>query len=89
MDEDIKKEEILVLQDSKMEEPDVKKIEMLDEDMKNEEVLAPQALEQSLTKRTEFSSENFKIEVKHLPKFFGVGQMKKLLENKLQVKYHR
>ena len=83
MDEYIKKE------DFKMEVPDVKKIEMLDENMKKEEILAPQALEQSLDKRTEFSSENFKIEVKHLPKFFGVGQMKKLLENKLQLKYHR
>ena len=46
-------------------------------------------VENSLTMRKEFSSENFKIEVKNLPKFWGVGQMKKLFEKQLQLNYHR
>ena len=45
-------------------------------------------VEDLLTKREGFSSENFKIEVKNLPKYFGVGQMKKFL-GKMQLKFHR
>ncbi|KAL1497381.1 hypothetical protein ABEB36_008361 [Hypothenemus hampei] len=32
-----------------------------------------------------FSSENFKIEIKNLPKFYGIGELKKLLNNKLKL----
>ena len=38
--------------------------------------------------RTGFTSENFKIEVNGLPKFFGVGEAKKLFK-KLQLKAHK
>ena len=41
-----------------------------------------------LTKREGFTSEIFKIEVKNLPKYFGVGQMKKFL-GKMQLKFHK
>jgi len=34
---------------------------------------------------TQFSSENFKIELQNLPKYFGMGQMKKLLNKKLNL----
>ena len=36
-----------------------------------------------------FSSEDFKIEVQNLPKFFGMGQMKKLFTNKLKLNPHK
>merc|ERR1719431_675145 len=36
-----------------------------------------------------FSSEDFKIEVQNLPRFFGMGQMKKLFTNKLQLNPHK
>ena len=45
-------------------------------------------VENLLTKREGFSSENFKIEVRNLPKYFGVGQMKKFL-GKMKLKFHR
>ncbi|XP_066257719.1 tRNA (uracil-5-)-methyltransferase homolog A [Euwallacea similis] len=32
-----------------------------------------------------FSSENFKIEIKNLPKFYGIGEFKKLLNDKLKL----
>lgn len=35
--------------------------------------------------RGEFSSENFKIEVKNLPKFYGISEFKKLLNSKLKL----
>ena len=41
------------------------------------------------TQRVGFSSENFKIEINNLPKFFSVGQAKKLLKNKLQLNPHK
>ena len=46
-------------------------------------------VEQNLNQRQGFSSEQFKIEIQNLPKFFGIGQMKKLLVKKLQVKPHK
>merc|ERR1719275_547603 len=45
-------------------------------------------LEDLLTKREGFTSEIFKIEVKNLPKYFGVGRMKKFL-GKMQLKFHK
>ena len=36
-----------------------------------------------------FSSEDFKIEVQNLPRFFGMGQMKKLFTNKLKLNPHK
>ncbi|XP_050294370.1 tRNA (uracil-5-)-methyltransferase homolog A [Anthonomus grandis grandis] len=33
----------------------------------------------------DFSSENFKIEIKNLPKFYGIGEFKKLLNEKLKL----
>jgi len=36
-----------------------------------------------------FSSEDFKIEIQNLPKFFGMGQMKKLFTNKLKLNPHK
>ena len=36
-----------------------------------------------------FSSEDFKIEVQNLPKFYGMGQMKKLFTNKLKLNPHK
>ena len=45
-------------------------------------------VEDLLTKREGFTSEVFKIEVKNLPKYFGVGQMKKFL-GKMQLKFHK
>jgi tRNA (uracil-5-)-methyltransferase len=41
------------------------------------------------TQRVGFSSENFKIEIQNLPKFFGVGQARKLLTKKLGLKPHK
>ena len=46
-------------------------------------------VEQSLNERKVFSSEEFKIEIQNLPKFFGVGQIKKVLTNKLKLKFHK
>ena len=46
-------------------------------------------VEQSLSQRQGFSSEQFKIEIQNLPKFFGIGQMKKLLVKRLKVKPHK
>ena len=53
------------------------------------EKTASQDVEQNLNQRQGFSSEKFKIEIQNLPKFFGIGQMKKLLVKKLQVKVHK
>ena len=36
-----------------------------------------------------FSSDDFKIEVQNLPKYFGVGQLKKLFNNKLKLNTHK
>jgi len=36
-----------------------------------------------------FSSEDFKIEIQNLPKFYGMGQMKKLMINKLKLNPHK
>merc|ERR1719228_2502616 len=36
-----------------------------------------------------FSSADFKIEIQNLPKFFGMGQMKKLFTNKLKLNPHK
>ena len=36
-----------------------------------------------------FSSEDFKIEVQNLPRYFGMGQMKKLFTNKLKLNPHK
>lgn len=41
------------------------------------------------TKRDEFTSENFKIELRGLPRYFNVGQLKKLLNETLQLKAHK
>ena len=41
-------------------------------------------IEEALSSRTGFTSENFKIELQGLPKFFGIGQAKKMFaKNKL------
>jgi len=40
-------------------------------------------------KSTLFTSEVFKIEVQGLPRFFGVGQAKKIFNNKLNLKTHK
>ena len=53
----------------------------------DQEVTSPakgSSVEDELSSRVGFTSENFKIELKGLPKFFGIGQIKKLfLKNKL------
>merc|ERR1719500_1638945 len=36
-----------------------------------------------------FSSDDFKIEVQNLPKYFGMGQLKKLFNNKLKLNTHK
>ena len=36
-----------------------------------------------------FSSEDFKIELQNLPKYFGMGQMKKLINKKLKLNAHK
>ena len=54
-----------------------------------EEKIASGDVEQSLNQRQGFSSEQFKIEIQNLPKFFGIGQIKKILVKKLQVKPHK
>ena len=36
-----------------------------------------------------FSSEDFKIEVQNLPRYFGMGQLKKLFTNKLRLNPHK
>ncbi|XP_042218009.1 tRNA (uracil-5-)-methyltransferase homolog A-like isoform X2 [Homarus americanus] len=41
------------------------------------------------TKRDEFTSENFKIELKGLPRYYSVGQLKKLVNDTLQLKAHK
>ena len=46
-------------------------------------------IEQSLNERKGFSSESFKIEIQNLPKFFGIGQIKKVLIKKLNLKPHK
>ena len=51
--------------------------------------MASMEVEQSLSQRQGFSSEQFKIEIQNLPKFFGIGQMKKLLVKRLKVKPHK
>ena len=90
MDESgLKKEIKSELSDEKLKsEP---KEEEMDESISDKIKTEPteKDVENSLTMRKEFSSENFKIEVKNLPKFWGVGQMKKLFEKQLQLNYHR
>lgn len=92
MDESgLKKEIKSELSDEKLKsEP--KEEEKMDESISDKTLTTERTgkdVENSLTMRKEFSSENFKIEVKNLPKFWGVGQMKKLFEKQLQLKYHR
>ncbi|XP_069969962.1 tRNA (uracil-5-)-methyltransferase homolog A-like [Penaeus vannamei] len=41
------------------------------------------------TRRDEFTSENFKIEVRGLPRYYPVGQLKKLLNDTLQLNAHK
>ena len=48
-----------------------------------------ESLEQSLDERKGFSSENFKIEITNLPRFFGIGHMKKVLIKKLKLNPHK
>ena len=36
-----------------------------------------------------FSSDDFKIEVQNLPRYFGMGQLKKLFNNKLKLNTHK
>ena len=64
-------------------ETDIPMEEEINEENVQEECKAPSedaeaALE---TKREGFTSENFKIELNNLPKFFSVGQAKKLFKN--------
>ncbi|CAG0917035.1 unnamed protein product [Notodromas monacha] len=41
------------------------------------------------TKRQEFTSESFKIEVRGLPKYYGLGEFKKLLQKTLHLNPHK
>jgi len=41
------------------------------------------------TEQKLFRSDDFKIEIQNLPKFFGMGQMKKLFNNKLKLNAHK
>ena len=89
MDESgLKKEIKSELSDEKLKSEPIED-EKMDESISDKIVKTEPTVENSLTMRKEFSSENFKIEVKNLPKFWGVGQMKKLFEKQLQLKYHR
>ena len=58
-----------------------------------EEVASPMTpaenVEENLNQRQGFSSENFKIEIQNLPKFWGIGQMKKLLVKKMNINPHK
>lgn len=55
----------------------------------NFRAIMEQEIEQGLSQRTGFSSEQFKIEVQNLPKFFSISQIKKLLTKKLELKPHK
>ena len=44
--------------------------------------------EDTAVPKSEFTSEVFKVEINGLPKFFGVGQMKKLF-GKFKLNYHK
>ncbi len=46
-------------------------------------------IENGLGQRTGFSSENFKIEIANLPRFFGVSQAKKFLMKTMGLKVHK
>lgn len=48
-----------------------------------------EAVETTLNQRVGFSSEQFKIEIQNLPRFYGMGQVKKLLIKKLNLKPHK
>ena len=62
----------------------------LDEDVSDEEVnLQLSQEEDKVDSRQTFSSENFKIELQNLPNYCGIGQMKKLLNNKLKLNVHK
>ena len=90
MDESVLKEEIKTeLVDEKVNIKTEKELEPEIDKMDDDSKTGSSDVENSLTMRKEFSSENFKIEVKNLPKFWGVGQMKKLFEKQLELKYHR
>ena len=43
----------------------------------------------SYTSRGEFTSENFKIEVRNMPRYYGVSQFKKFLTNTLKLNVHK
>ncbi|KAF0313980.1 tRNA (uracil-5-)-methyltransferase A [Amphibalanus amphitrite] len=43
----------------------------------------------SYTSRGEFTSENFKIEIRNMPRYYGVAQFKKFLTNTLKLNVHK
>jgi len=46
-------------------------------------------IKEEKTEKKLFSSEDFKIEVQNLPKYFGMGQLKKLFSNKMKLDFHK
>jgi tRNA (uracil-5-)-methyltransferase len=62
-----------------------------DENVSDEEVNSQlnQTEEETVAIRHSFTSENFKIEIRNMPNYCGVGQMKKLLNKKLRLNAHK
>ena len=64
--------------------------EAMDETVdKEEQKESPEKNGDATRQRTGFTSEIFKIEINNLPKFFGVGEAKKLLVKKLGLNPHK
>ena len=62
--------------------------EYVEADVK-EEQMEVENIKEEKTEKKLFSSEDFKIEVQNLPKYFGMGQLKKLFSNKMKLDFHK
>ena len=73
----------------KTTEKSVKMEETTEESDSKEDKPDSENVEEILKERKGFSSEDFKIEIQNLPRFFSIAQMKKILNSKLELNPHK